>query len=383
MPVSDAIDSVTDALTGGDGGGQVTQGAHNAGTNTGTGGLVGAMGSLKEAAEEALGSGSQENEETADGRTGVIGKFGQLETAVTNVTAAIGGDAPEASDAQGGQNTGNEKHGKGLIGSVTGLGQQTEEILGEPDGEGVTGRFSQLSDIIGQAEEHAAGISDELTQIDGREVSCTIKVNVEMNGELPSVIGGSGSSKLQAGMQNFSNSKAPHDDTPHISSGLSSQTAETAAVEPMAARIMPTAESEPEIPAFSPETFHIAAESSAEPLPQRDSGSLLRPIAPGERAYELRKAFEPLLQKADESFEYLSGNAMITHTRLMEKMVRDITTANIITNNKNIQPNIRIGDIRITCPGVTSREVAAQVGAEINRLFSGLHLYVEQQNTVR
>ena len=74
---------------------------------------------------------------------------------------------------------------------------------------------------------------------------------------------------------------------------------------------------------------------------------------------------------------------MITHTRLIEKMVRDITAANMITNNKNIQPNIRIGDIRITCPGVTSREVAAQVGSELNRLFSGFHLYTEQQSAIR
>ncbi len=399
-PVSDAIGAVTGALTGGSSsGGQGTDGTDK-GTDTGTGGLVGAMNSLKEATDEALGSGGDES--ASDG-TGAIGKFGQLKGAVTDVTAAIGSDTSETSgeSVSGEQTDGTGENGKGLIGSVGNLGQKTEEILGEPDGEGVTGRFGQLSEVIGQAKDYVHEMLEGLRDIDGETFECTIKINVDMNGELPGAISGTISSKIQAGVRNFSNSKPVRDDTPHISSGLSSQSAETTAAEPVTADIMtaaetstvgiipvagtstvgvmPTAESEPEISAFSPESFR----NGAEPLPTQKDGSLLRPIGPGERAYELHKAFEPLLEKADDSFEYLSGNAMITHTRLIEKMVRDITAANMITNNKNIQPNIRIGDIRITCPGVTSREVAAQVGSELNRLFSGFHLYTEQQSAIR
>ncbi len=399
-PVSDAIGAVTGALTGGSSsGGQGTDGT-DTGTDTGTGGLVGAMNSLKEATDEALGSGGDES--ASDG-TGAIGKFGQLKGAVTDVTAAIGSDTSETSgeSVSGEQTDGTSENGKGLIGSVGNLGQKTEEILGEPDGEGVTGRFGQLSEVIGQAKDYVHEMLEGLRDIDGETFECTIKINVDMNGELPGAISGTISSKIQAGVRNFSNSKPVRDDTPHISSGLSSQSAETTAAEPVTADIMtaaetstvgiipvagtstvgvmPTAESEPEISAFSPESFR----NGAEPLPTQKDGSLLRPIGPGERAYELHKAFEPLLEKADDSFEYLSGNAMITHTRLIEKMVRDITAANMITNNKNIQPNIRIGDIRITCPGVTSREVAAQVGSELNRLFSGFHLYTEQQSAIR
>ena len=399
-PVSDAIGAVTGALTGGSSSGdQGTDGA-DTGTDAGTGGLVGAMNSLKEATDEALGSGGDES--ASDG-TGAIGKFGQLKGAVTDVTAAIGSDTSETSgeSVSGEQTDGTSENGKGLIGSVGNLGQKTEEILGEPDGEGVTGRFGQLSEVIGQAKDYVHEMLEGLRDIDGETFECTIKINVDMNGELPGAISGTISSKIQAGVRNFSNSKPVRDDTPHISSGLSSQSAETTAAEPVTADIMtaaetstvgiipvagtstvgvmPTAESEPEISAFSPESFR----NGAEPLPTQKDGSLLRPIGPGERAYELHKAFEPLLEKADDSFEYLSGNAMITHTRLIEKMVRDITAANMITNNKNIQPNIRIGDIRITCPGVTSREVAAQVGSELNRLFSGFHLYTEQQSAIR
>ena len=366
-PVSDAIGAVTGALTGGSSSGDLGTDGADTGTDAGTGGLVGAMNSLKEATDEALGSGGDES--ASDG-TGAIGKFGQLKGAVTDVTAAIGSDTSETSgeSVSGEQTDGTSENGKGLIGSVGNLGQKTEEILGEPDGEGVTGRFGQLSEVIGQAKDYVHEMLEGLRDIDGETFECTIKINVDMNGELPGAISGTISSKIQAGVRNFSNSKPVRDDTPHISSGLSSQSAETTA-----------AESEPEISAFSPESFR----NGAEPLPTQKDGSLLRPIGPGERAYELHKAFEPLLEKADDSFEYLSGNAMITHTRLIEKMVRDITAANMITNNKNIQPNIRIGDIRITCPGVTSREVAAQVGSELNRLFSGFHLYTEQQSAIR
>ena len=392
-PVSDAIGAVTNALTGGggNGGGQGADGT-DTGNGAGTGGLVGAMGSLKEATDDALGSGGQGGAESANGGDGAIGKFGQLEDAVTDVTAAVGGDTEEASGTPTAdiKDNGADENGKGLIGSINKLGETTETILGEPDGEGVTGRFRQLSNVIGQAEKHVHDMLRGLHDIDGETFECTIKINVEMNGELPGAIGGSVSSKIKAGSYNFSNSASL--DTP-LPGGLSAQSADAAveavaayampADEAAASYIMPAANAEPEISAFSPEPTHIAAETDAEPLLLPTEDSLLRPIGPGERAYELRKTFEPLLQKADESFEYLSGNAMITHTRLMEKMVKDITAANIITNNKNIQPNIRIGDIRITCPGVTSREVAAQVGTEVNRLFSGLHLYVEQQNTVR
>ena len=53
-----------------------------------------------------------------------------------------------------------------------------------------------------------------------------------------------------------------------------------------------------------------------------------------------------------------------------------------VVNNKNVQP-VSVGDIHITCPGITSQEVARQVGDQLNHMFSGLHLDAMQRSTMR
>lgn len=65
------------------------------------------------------------------------------------------------------------------------VGEQSEETLGESGGEGVIGRFEQFKDVINEANEHVTGISDGLDAIDGKEVECTIKINIESNGSTP------------------------------------------------------------------------------------------------------------------------------------------------------------------------------------------------------
>lgn len=348
-PVADAVNAVTNALTGG--GGDETE----ANGGNGTGGLTGAMDSLKNTADDVLGEDDGENPE--GNGAGIIGRFGRLETAVTDVTAAIGHNGNDDADTQ---EDGASKDS--LIGSINDLGDTTTNILGEPDGEGVTGRFGQLSEVIGEAEAHAAGISDELDDLNGKTAECTIKVNVEMNGELPGVIASGSSADFESG---------------EYKGSISSPQTEDFSAHPDARMLPSDSSMATRLPL--PFVIHNEPEQNA----PEDEPDTFRPIRPGDRAYELKKTFKPLLERADDSLEYLSGNAMITHNRLMEKMVREITTANIITNNQNIRPNIRIGDIHITCPGVTSREVTAQVGAELNRLFNGFHLYTEQQCTIR
>ncbi len=336
-PVSEAVEAVTNALTGGGGDEAETNGSN------GTGGLTGAMDSLKNTADDVLGGNGGENPE---GRgTGIIGQFGQLETAVTDVTEAIGHTGKDEADTQ---EDGISQDS--LVGSIDDLGSTTTQTLGEPDGEGVTGRFGRLTKVIHKAANHVYEIYRGLVKIDGTTVTCTIKVNVDMNGELPGTIADKTSADFESGEYNGS----------------------TISPFPKKLSARPDAQSLP-----------FVINNEPEQNAPEDESDTFRPIRPGDRAYELKKAFQPLLESADDSLEYLSGNAMITHNRLMEKMVREITTANIITNNRKIQPSIRVGDIHVTCPGVTSREIAAQVGAELNRLFNGFHLYTEQQCAIR
>lgn len=61
----------------------------------------------------------------------------------------------------------------------------------------------------------------------------------------------------------------------------------------------------------------------------------------------------------------------------MEMMARNISNTN--TNNVN-QPMLSInGGINVTCPGVTSKEVASQVGTEIQKAFFGLENKARQR----
>lgn len=158
--VSDASTSKSPSMsagaTGGDGSDSITS----------------ALDSLKSKADEVIGQGSEDSE---DGE-GVIGQFGQLKTAVDNVTTAIG-SAEGTETSAGDEST--------LIGSIDTLGATAEETLGESGGEGVIGRFEQFRDVINEANEQVTGISDGLDAIDGKEVECTIKVNIETTGSLP------------------------------------------------------------------------------------------------------------------------------------------------------------------------------------------------------
>ncbi len=59
-------------------------------------------------------------------------------------------------------------------------------------------------------------------------------------------------------------------------------------------------------------------------------------------------------------------------------------TGNINHINHNGQnQSVNVGGINITCPGVTSQEVARQLGTELNHIFSGFHNYADQQSRVR
>ena len=145
---------------------------------TGTSGSVtSALDELKSKADEGTGGGEDSTGE------GTIGQFEQLEQAVKDVSTAIGSGGGEGEEP--GSKSNGEEDADNLIGAITSLGEQSEETLGESGGEGVIGSFEQFRDVINEANEHVTGISDGLDAIDGKEVECTIKINIESNGSIP------------------------------------------------------------------------------------------------------------------------------------------------------------------------------------------------------
>ena len=67
--------------------------------------------------------------------------------------------------------------------------------------------------------------------------------------------------------------------------------------------------------------------------------------------------------------------------QMMSDMVSKTVNNNVVTNNNN-QPHISIGDINVTCPGVTSQEVVKEVGKALENQFSGLALKAYQQSKI-
>ena len=212
-----AVDEVTAAISGGGGSGEGIGGESGAGgqSSASASGLVSAIDSMKQAVDTALGTGGGEEGAESEGGSGAIGQFEQLKTAVDEVSSSIGGG--DSDDGYG-----SSEDTENLIGAINDLGETTTEILsgGEDGGEaGVISRFEEFKDVIGEAQEHVTGISDGLAAIDGQEVECSIKVNIETNGSFPSGAASAlgTSMNLDSGEYNAKYGKAHAEGTAHVS----------------------------------------------------------------------------------------------------------------------------------------------------------------------
>ena len=70
----------------------------------------------------------------------------------------------------------------------------------------------------------------------------------------------------------------------------------------------------------------------------------------------------------------------------MSEIEKSVTNVNNVTNNnRNMQPVVN--HINVTCPGVTSQQVAEQLGGvlgkELDKQFNGFNNYVDQQSRIR
>lgn len=397
--LKNAIDQVSAAISGGqssasgdDKNGSSKSIGHKGGGNS----LTKALSSLSETVGSVIG------EPEAEGDGTVIGGFGSLKTAVNEVSSAIGsGDSEneEKSDTGGEENEGN------LTASITGLRTTTEDTLGKPGGEGVIGRFEQFKNVLDEASQHVQSIPKGLEDINGKTVECTIKVNIESNGSLPSV--------LNSSMQLYSkhhNAKyegsANATGTALVTGNWAVQSAEKHTlmgelgrelivrrgrfftVGNYGAEFVDIQKGDIVFNHRQTEQLlkngHISGRGKA-----YADGTVGSPLASGKytpigqdsRTWELLKAFDPLVQKLLNGEEQLINNAFSNEQAQMDKLIKDMAATNIVS--KNLQPDIHVNDINITCPGVTSREVAKQVGAELNHMFNGLHNYADQQSMIR
>ena len=411
--LKEAIDSVTSAISGGsnesfsskgqsnnsgsDSNGSTGKGSQNSGNSNS---LTGAITEIGNTANEVIG------EPDAEGDGTVIGEFGSLETAVNDVTSAIGSGE---SNSDKGSTDGESDN---LIGSITDLGETTDETLGESGGDGVIGKFEELKQPIQEADEHVHGISNGLDEIDGKEVECTIKVNIETNGSLPAFASGTlGNMNLESGEYTAQYGKAfaegtgkykglPNDEKNALVSeyGQTEMTVlpngNTIITDEPTMMDLPKGTviyNEDQTKQIMDNKVDVSGKAHTDGTSDEGwftlaDGHRARPLREGDRGWDLMQAGQALIDKWKKSGEEFISNAVFEHQKQFEKWTKEITNntaINNVTNNRNIQPNINVGGINITCPGVTSQEVAKQVGVELNRMFNGLHLDAYQQSKIK
>lgn len=399
-----AIDSVTAAISGGGGeslegegsgsksaGGK--SGSHGSKGNGESGGgdsLTGAIESMGDTAKKVIG------EPDAEGDGTVIGEFGSMETAVNDVRDAIGTEGSE-----GGKKSGKGSEGEGdgtLIGSIEDLGDKTEEEMGESGGDGIIGRFEQFGNVIGEAEGHVQGISKGLDSINGKEVECTIKINIIRN---ESGGGGgdsaAGESQLLGSMNlDSATYHAKYKGNAHVS-GTANVTGDWGVRNPGKTLV---GEMGQELWVHAKDsTFETVGDNGAEFITTESGdlifnhlqtkellskgnivgrgkalasgtalangtthsagdevtvladGTVLRPLQPGDKMYDMMQKFDAYFNSMDGNIEKLVPNSFYDHQKQMENMVKQINyVSSVVNNNRNVQQpvTVQIGDINLT-----------------------------------
>lgn len=397
-----AIDSVTAAISGG--GGESSEGEGSSGGSGSKGGkqggkgsegkgesgsgnsLTGAIESMGETAKEVIG------EPDAEGDGTVIGEFGSMETAVNDVRDAIG-----TGDSEGSTGSGKATEGEGtLIGSIEDLGEKTVEVLGEPGGEGVIGRFEQFKEPIQEADEHVHSISDGLDAIDGKEVECTITVNVKQNGNAYAEGTVLGSMNLESGEYTAQYGKAFADGTGKYEglpkaekNALVSEYGQTEmTVLPDGKTIITDEPTMMDLPKdtviYNEEQTKkimdnkIDASGNAHADGTDDSiwttladGSRIRDLQPGDDGYWMIEAGEKLIQKWKESGEDFISNAVFEGQKQLEQWTQEITNnsaiSSVVNNNRNVPVTVN-QNVTLNCPNLTNNSGVEYVQKQLGNL---------------
>ena len=374
-----AVEGVTSAISGGgSSGGQSgdASGSSSASMSAGAGGgstsgLVGAIEDFKSATDEALGGGGEsgEGEGSGSGGTGAIPQFKELKTAVDDVTTAIG-----SGDAEGGESSG-EGESDNLVGSIINLGDTTQEEMGESDGDGILGKFNEFKGVIEEAANQVKSISEGLDEIDGKEVECSITVNVKMNGSIPAFASGTvlGNMQIESATYNAKYGKAfasgtiglKHDEKNALRSEYGQP---ELTVYPNGTTELTTSPVMSDLPKgtviYNEEETKKIMDNKSNPVGNAHAdgtddsiwttladGSKVRPLQPGDKMWDLYHAFDAYLKSIDGNLEKLVPNSFYEQNREWNKLADQISYANsVVNNNKNVQQpvTIQVGDIHLT-----------------------------------
>ncbi len=384
-----AVDGVTSAISGGVSEEDSDKGSSNSSspsmgkgaTDGNSGGLSGAITEMGNTAAETLGEAGGEDGEGG----GVISKFNMLKTAVDNVTTAIG--------VGGEEGAGSEENANTLIGALRAQYEKATEVLPETK--------SLFEELLGVIESCVGALNSMVSAMDSMQ-------NISMpsmGGSVSAGYNGTVGKAFADGTTGFKNLPAtgykglPHDEKNTIRSEYG-QTELT--VYPNGKAEITTQPTMADLPkgtvVFNEEQTRkiINGDGNAKAVGKAyangtdnsdgwftaSNGMELRPLQPGDKDWDMIQKVNTYLKSINNNIEKLIPNSFYEQNRQMQEVVKLINRSNI-TNNRNIQPSISVGDINITCPGVTSQAVMNELGAALDSKFSGLHLDAYQQSMKR
>lgn len=378
-----AVDEVTSAINGGSSTGESASATNASGARTGSsmgtgnstaGGGSGLTGAIKEigtTTDETIGSGG-EGEGTGGKESegeGVLGKFGQFKSAVEEVTKAIG--------------TGEEESGE----------------------EGATSLISALQLHYEKAEETLPEVKNMFEELLAKILECVSALG-ELAGAM-SALGGEGFAfgTIGTGFSSGTDPKASFTTTVGKAFAKGTDRFKGLDKDTLALR---SEYNQSELTMYPDGKIELTNSPNLKVLPKNtkifnekqtqemlnNKGTVvgnayadgnasvekssqfdnMKDLQPGDRMYDLLQKWNAYFEKNDHSF-IEPVNAIQKNT---EEIARNISNV----NTNNIQRSVNIGDINITCPGVTSNEVAKQITTELHKQIGGIALEALQESHI-
>lgn len=381
-----AVDDVTNAISGGGssgstGGGDASNSSSpsmsaGAGDGEGASGLISAIGEIKPATDEALGGGGEEGESEGEG-SGAIPQFQELKTAVDDVTAAIG-----TADSEGGEGTGEGAESTTLIGALRAQYETASETIPETKAlfeellESIMSCVSALNTMV--------SLMGSMADASGGLGGSAVNIKPNAKGTAGNAFaGGTGSYKGLANREK---------------NALVSEYGQTEmTVLPNGKTIITDKPTMMDLPKdtviFNEEQTKKIMDSKVDASGNAYASGTDNGSVPYQPTGELAALMDFCKQNVKSILKSEQEIALTVHE--MQKQINNgiMSGINSVTNtainniSNNNKPGVVIGDINVTCPGVTSQQVAEQLGGvlgkELDKQFNGFNNYVDQQSRIR
>lgn len=395
--IADSASNAASAISGGGSSGEGTGDEQpGKGTSSNTKNNAGTGSSLKDSIME-LSTGSVE------AINNIAHAFADEDGEGTSVTGAVQKviDKVGSADSENGDS-------ESLMSALT---QQTAQALDEEEGiPAQKTAWEELNEPLGEAVESVTSLQARLEDMDGKEFTVTLNVignaaamGIDMLGKFSTAHGGSGHSRVKG--------TAEVKGTANAQGNWGTKTGGRTLVGELGQEIWVHS---------SDGTFETVGDNGAEFIDIRpddiifnhlqtkqllDKGNIVgrgKAYADGSALVngngntsvvhaeqvsflEYQERLEKCAAALGRSVDKLLNPATIIAHNMQEMMhstVSNISNISNVNDNRNTQ-SINVGDIYITCPGVTSQEVAGNIGGELNRLFYGLSNDARQFSTKR